>query len=210
MPSPRQPRKTRNLLAVAVAGAALTCVLVCAATLGNRYGLRWDQVLRWGRTGHWSSHRPLHLQRPYGMAPIAFDAFVRACSHAAVNPDRIGQTIGDDPRSVGYHHRDGTLTWRGADYDYTAATDIDVSGLTDKQISLLLHELARQGFACWYRHGGKWVGDEHIHAVYALLPMKPQLQRQVKLFLRERREAGLQPLRWEVKLHLHYRRLALR
>ena len=143
---------------------------------------------------------PFHLKRPYGMAPVAFDAFVRACHQAKVNPNRITQTIGEHPRSVGYHKRDGEVTVRGVKYDYTAATDIHVSGLSERQIARLLQELSKQGFACWYRHGGSWTLNEHIHAVYALLPMKPQLRRQVKQFLRERREAGLSPLKWQKKL----------
>ena len=189
-PQPGQPHKKRNLLAVAVLGAGLTCLV----TANYRYGWRWSGPFAYFLP------RPAHLTRPYGIAPEAFNAFVRACAHAGVSPDRITQTIGDFPLSKGYHHRDGTLLKHGVEYDYTAATDIHVMGLNDAQITRLLHELAQQGFACWYRHGGHWTGDEHIHAVYALLPMKSQLQRQVRLFLHERREAGLQPLKWERKL----------
>ena len=59
--------------------------------------------------------------------------------------------------------------------------------------------MAKQGFAAFYRHEGKWRGHEHVHAVYALLPMKIQLRRQVREFLRERRKARKPPLKWESK-----------
>jgi hypothetical protein len=151
--------------------------------------------------------RTARMQRPYGMAPAAFDAYLRACLRAGVNPDRIGQTIGDYPMSKGYHKRDGALTIRGRRIDYCTAVDLGVFDLDETRINKLLHELTIHGFACWYRHGGKWKGGEHIHAVYAFLPMKHQLHDQLINFLRERREAGLKPLQWEKKLRrrLRYR-----
>ena len=60
--------------------------------------------------------------------------------------------------------------------------------------------LSRQGFAPFYRRGPKWKDGEHIHAIYALLPMKPQLRGQVNEFLRARRRRGLPRLKWEKKL----------
>jgi len=42
------------------------------------------------------------------MAPPAFAAYLKACEQARINPNRIGQTIGNDPRSKGYHLQDGT------------------------------------------------------------------------------------------------------
>lgn len=135
------------------------------------------------------------LKRPYGMAPVAFEAFIRACQKAHVSPHRLTQTVGEDALSHGYHHRDGV--WHGL--DYCAATDIHVWGLDDAQVSRLNMALFSQGFAAWYRHGGKWTGHEHIHAVYAFLPMKPQLQGQLREFFQARRHMGFKPLKWERK-----------
>ncbi|MDQ3813044.1 MAG: hypothetical protein M3347_03735, partial [Armatimonadota bacterium] len=149
--------------------------------------------------------RPWGMSRPYGMAPEAFDAYIRACHRAGISPNRIGQTIGDHPRSVGYHKRDGVVIRHGRQYDYCAAVDLSTWNLSEPQINAWLRELARQGFAAWYHHGGKWTGGEHIHAVYALLPMKPQLRRQVRQFLAEREEKGRRPLAWETKLRRYAR-----
>ena len=130
-------------------------------------------------------NRIIPMSQPNGMAPQAFRAYLHACHAAKINPRRVTQTIGDFPLSFGYHFRDGTLTQNGERMDYCAATDVHVIGLNEKQIERWTRELGRNGFAAWYRHGGKWKGGEHIHAVYAFVPMKSQLKRQVKLFLRE-------------------------
>jgi len=126
------------------------------------------------------------MNRPYGMASEAFNAYVRACVRTGIHPLRIGQTIGDHPRSVGYHKRDGVLEWQDQKYDYTTAVDIGVFDLQPAQIDRFPQALSQQGFAAWYRHGPRWTGGEHIHAVYAFLPMKSQLKGQVRQFLRER------------------------
>jgi hypothetical protein len=128
---------------------------------------------------------PVHMERPYGMAPVAFDAYVRACVRTGIHPLRVGQTIGDHPRSVGYHKRDGVLRLNGQKYDYTAAIDIGAFDLQPAKIDRFVRELSKQGFAAWYRHGPRWKNGEHIHAVYAFLPMKYQLRGQVRKFLRE-------------------------
>ncbi len=143
------------------------------------------------------------LSRPYGMAPAAFDGFKRACYRAHVNPRRIGQTIGDNPLSVGYHKRDGTLNYRGQKLDYTAVVDLGTWDLTRPQINVLLEELARQGFAAFYREKGKWRGREHIHAIYAPLKMKPQLQEQIRGWTRGRQH---QPVySWQRKYARNWR-----
>lgn len=98
---------------------------------------------------------------------------------------RITQTIGNDPRSFGYHHRDGVLLVGGRRVDYCAAVDLATFDLSRPQINRLLVQLTRHQFAAWYRAGGKWRGDEHIHAIYTRLPMKAQLRRQVREFARE-------------------------
>jgi hypothetical protein len=149
--------------------------------------------------------QPMRMARPSGIAPIAFESYVRACNRAGIHPLRTSQTIGDFPRSVGYHKRDGVLVVCGRKIEYCAAVDMDVRDLSRARIDGFIKELGRQGFAAWYRHGPKWKNGEHIHAVYALLPMKPQLRGQVNLYLRERREAGLPPLKWETKLRRYKR-----
>jgi hypothetical protein len=142
---------------------------------------------------------PQRATRPYGMAPVAWQAYLRACDHAGIHPFRVGQTIGDDPRSVGYHKRDGVLRAGKEKFDYTAAVDLGTQDLSPQKINAFVEALASQGFAAFYRHKGKWKGGEHIHAIYAFLPMKPQLQIQVGEFLRERRRAGKSP-KWRAKL----------
>jgi hypothetical protein len=137
-------------------------------------------------------HKP-RLQRPAGMAPVAFKAFLQGCNAAHVHPFRISQTLGNYPRSKGYHLRDGTLNGEA----YSAALDLGVDDLRPHKRAELLEALARVGFAAWYRSGPKWKNDEHIHAVYAGLPMKPKLQSQVRLWNRERRAKGREALRWQ-------------
>jgi len=120
-----------------------------------------------------------------------------ACGEAKIHPFRLGQTIGDHPLSVGYHHRDGVVKFRGERLDYTAAVDLDTNDLKRAQLNRFLESLARQGFAAFYREGGKWRGREHIHAIYAPLPMKSQLQSQVREWEESRRRAGKRRYRWQ-------------
>ena len=176
--------------------AVVLLVLFCgAAWLLPRYG-----ALLPARVASLAPQLP--LSRPYGMAPAAFDGFVRACNGARVQPRRIGQTIGDHPKSVGYHLRDGTLNYRGQKLDYSAAVDIATQDLTRAQINRLLEELARQGFAAFYREKGHWKGGEHIHAIYAPLQMKPQLREQLHQWARARRRAKKPVYRWQKRLKL--------
>jgi len=181
----------RLLLAIAL----LACAVVGAQWLLARNGIvtpfRMPAVLP-----------PPPLTRPYGMAPAAFDGFKRACYRAKVQPRRIGQTIGDHPKSVGYHKRDGTLEYRGQKLDYSAAVDIGTQDLTRAQINKLLEELTRQGFAAFYREKGKWKGGEHIHAIYAPLQMKPQLRGQLSEWARKRRREKKPVYGWQKRLDL--------
>ncbi|HVF84354.1 MAG TPA: hypothetical protein VM821_00120, partial [Abditibacteriaceae bacterium] len=96
--------------------------------------------------------------RPYGMAPQAFKDYVRACARARINPRRISQTIGSDPRSVGYHRRDGVVVQNRRKVAYCAAVDVDTAGLRTGQIRRLCVALAREGFAAFYRRGAAWEG----------------------------------------------------
>jgi len=200
-PQPQKPRRARwwFLLGVCVVAAGAFFGVMAGNGISPRQ--MWSR-LRSGDTPKLSlelprAARPKHMSRPYGMAPIAFEAYVRACTNAGIHPFRIGQTIGDHPRSVGYHKRDGVLNIRGEKIDYCAAVDLGAFELTEEQRRRFLHHLTKQGFASWYRSGEKWRGAEHIHAIYALLPMKPQLEEQVREFMRERRDKGIKPLRWE-------------
>jgi len=138
------------------------------------------------------------------MAPAAFDGFVRACNNARVHPYRIGQTIGNHPLSVGYHQRDGVVRFRGEKIDYTAALDLGADDLTRTQLNRFLESLARQGFAAWYREGGKWRGREHIHAIYAPLRMKWQLQSQMREWEKERRRSRKPIYRWQKRWRRHW------
>jgi len=145
------------------------------------------------------------FSRPYGMAPAAFDGFVRACNRANIHPDRIGQTIGNHPLSVGYHRRDGVVSFRGQKIDYCAALDLGTSDLTRVQLARLLESLAAQGFASFYREGGKWRGREHIHAIYAPLPMKGQLQSQVREWERKRHREKKRRYEWQTRWRHRWR-----
>lgn len=171
---------------------ALGLLALCALIFG---------LIFLGRNGlHWPAPVPQpRLARPYGMAPAAFNGFVHACYRARIHPNRIGQTIGDHPLSVGYHKRDGVVKFRGQKLDYTAAVDIGTSDLTRAQINVFLEALASQGFAAFYREKGKWRGHEHIHAIYARLEMKPQLRGQLEEWNRKRRRARRKTYPWQLK-----------
>jgi hypothetical protein len=144
--------------------------------------------------------RERRMERPWGMAPEPFRAYLRACAAAKVHPWRIGQTIGDHPRSVGYHKSDGFIVEDGRRYEYTAAIDVGALDMTEARREIFLEALARQGFTPFWRSGPNWQGSEHIHAVYALIPMKPQLRGQVLEWLDKRRAEGKRLPRWVRKL----------
>jgi hypothetical protein len=120
------------------------------------------------------------------MAPQAFDALIRAAFHAGVSPDRVTQTIGNAPASKGTHARDGFVLDGAKPVPYCAAVDLSVHNLTRDSIKVLLHHLAVQGFAAWYRYQGSFAGHQHVHAVFVGLKMKPMLQAQVRDFLHDR------------------------
>ncbi len=139
------------------------------------------------------------------MAPSAYDGFVRACQRAKIHPVRIGQTIGDYPLSAGYHHRDGVVGFRGEKLDYCAAVDLGTSDLDRDQIARFLESLGKQGFAAFYREKGKWRGREHIHAIYAPLRMKWQLQGQVREWETARKRAGKRRHPWQKRWRRNWR-----
>ena len=188
MEKPQHNPRFRRVLMVLIALSALVL-----GVLLTQQNTRWFQSVPLPRVV------PQKLSRPYGMAPVAWQAYLRACKTAKIHPNRIGQTLGDHPNSVGYHKRDGVLQRSKEKIDYTAAVDLGVLDLTPQQTNAFVDALASQGFAAFHRHEGKWKGNEHIHAIYAFLPMKPQLQIQVGEFLRARRKAK-KPVKWEKKL----------
>jgi hypothetical protein len=114
-----------------------------------------------------------------GMDPEASDRL--RC--AGVTSTMISQTVGYASASAGYHAPDGTVDG----HSYTAAVDLRVRGMTSTQITALLHRLAQNGFAAWYRQPGHdgWPSSEapHIHAVFAGVVMKAQLREQVRDWL---------------------------
>ncbi len=122
------------------------------------------------------------MKRPYGMALPAFQAFIRACTEAGISPTRVTQTIGNAPASAGFHAPDGVLNSER----YCAAVDLHTRDLNRTQIKKLLNAMAKQGFAAWYRFEGSFANNQHLHAVYAALPMKRQLRAQVVDFLNDR------------------------
>lgn len=97
---------------------------------------------------------------------------------------RITQTLNNRKTASNYHGPDMTLKGR----TYTAAVDLSVRCLDASSIKRLLSQLANHGFAAWYRENGKdgWKGANHIHAVWAAEPLKPQLRDQIKSWLNGR------------------------
>lgn len=192
----RRSRVVRGLTAAVcgllVGGGVLWCFNPELVTRSlSRADLNTYSVARFG---------PSVWARPYGMAPQAFKEFLAACREMNISPNRIGQTIGNHPRSVGYHKRDGVLKVGGERIDYTAAVDLSVTDLNDVQIAQFCRLLGKHGFAAWYRHGPRWRNGEHVHAVWGSLPMKQELRGQVTDWLRERRLAGGKAYGWERKV----------
>jgi hypothetical protein len=113
----------------------------------------------------------------WGLHPRASDAL----RSIGVTSGRIMQTIGNAPASAGYHAQDGTVNGQ----PYTAAVDLSVSGMSATQIRNFLEQLAKVGFAGWYRVDGHdgWSGVTHVHAVYANCYMKTQLRAQIRSWL---------------------------
>ncbi len=111
----------------------------------------------------------------YGLHPDASNALVSI----SITSARILQTIGSAAASAGTHAQDGTASGK----PYSAATDLSVSGLSSTQIATLLDDLARVGYAGWYRRPGfdGWPASEiaHIHVIWVGAPMKRSLRDQI-------------------------------
>ena len=111
----------------------------------------------------------------YGLHPDASNALVSI----GITSARILQTIGSAAAFAGIHAQDGTASGK----PYSAATDLSVSGLSSTQIATLLDDLARVGYAGWYRRPGfdGWPASEiaHIHVIWVGAPMKRSLRDQI-------------------------------
>jgi hypothetical protein len=125
-----------------------------------------------------ASHRLLKS----GLHPKASDA-LRKLNIPAY---RIIQTVGNAPASNGVHLPDGSANG----HPYTAAVDISTKNLDNSEIKRTLERLGRVGFAAFFRNPGQdgWPSNEaqHIHAVYAGVPMKDVLDSQVRDYLNQR------------------------
>lgn len=139
------------------------------------------------------------------MAPVAFKAFILACVQTKIHPFRIGQTLSDHPRSVGYHLSDGTLKINGKREKYTTALDLGAWDLSRAKLNEFTENLAKGGFAAFYREGPKWKGGEHIHAIFAGLPMKSQLRGQIRQWESKRRLERKKSYAWQRKWRRFWR-----
>jgi hypothetical protein len=111
---------------------------------------------------------------------------------AHIVPNRIGQTIGDDPRSKGYHRQDGI--WNGE--PYCAAVDLGVNDLSPAKrtdlLELRLMKVSLPGI------GAALAGASmNTFMLRMRAAMKPQLREQVRKWNRERAESGHKSLLWQ-------------
>ena len=106
--------------------------------------------------------------------------------------ERLTNSFNPSKASSNYHGVDYTSNG----INYSAAIDISVRCLTERQICILLDELSMRGFAGWYRKKGEdgWSGKNHIHAIWVAAPLKRQLAFQVKKWLAG--QSRRQPLLW--------------
>lgn len=122
-------------------------------------------------------------KKPSGMADVAWEAYQLASANANIDIStradaRVVQALGYAEKSKGFHAPDGTLKGK----PYTAAMDLSVRGLTDNQIATWMDEMARAGIGSFFRDPDDplWRNNGHIHGFYCGLPMKPQLDSQVR------------------------------
>jgi hypothetical protein len=113
-----------------------------------------------------------------GLHPDASDRL----RFAGIAATQITQTIGNAAASAGTHAADGAAGGKS----YSAATDISIKNLNDAQVKVLIDELAKLGFAPYYRKPGAdgWPASEarHLHVVYAGCKMKLALRNQMRDF----------------------------
>ena len=132
------------------------------------------------------------------MHPAALAAWEATCKAANLRPV-IVQTLGNAPKSKGFHAADGKYkNPKGEWVEYCAAIDVSVRQLAtrlsdgatvemnESRIHWFLSKLAENGFAGWYRRESQGFDDKHLHAVFAGVKMKAGLRRQVTDFLNDR------------------------
>lgn len=114
----------------------------------------------------------------FGLSQLASDSLRQIGTPAS----RVGQTIGSYSGSAGTHEADGRIN----NVEYTAAVDLHVHDLDDPAMKLLLGRLAGVGFCGFARIPGRdhWPEGEarHVHCVFAGVPCKEQLRRQIHDF----------------------------
>lgn len=124
------------------------------------------------------------MNRPTGMHPTAFNNYIWACFGAHVSPDRVMQTVGTAPASAGSHKADTNYKFdNGHTEPITGAIDLRTKDLTPTQIQNLLYFLFHAGFVGWWRHEGSFKDNQHIHAIWVGMKLKPFLQAQFWDFL---------------------------
>lgn len=129
------------------------------------------------------------MNRPKGMHPEAFKAFIQACFDAGVSPQRVVQTLGNAAASHGTHGRDGSFELPdGSKESYSAAVDLSVKHpeITAAKRNALLITMWDNGFAGWYRQAPEFPNNEHCHCIYLGVPMKRSLRDQAHAFLAHR------------------------
>lgn len=104
-----------------------------------------------------------------GLDPLASDALRRA----GLSASDVTQGLGHAAASKGTHEAEPGSR-------HTGSVDIRTSGRSTAEIKKIVHRLRAQGFAAWYRN---WPGNQHIHAVYAGIPLKGSTSSQVQAFL---------------------------
>lgn len=126
------------------------------------------------------------MERPTGMHPEAFAAYVTACFQAGISPARVVQTLGHAAASAGTHGKDGTfINENGKPEAYSAALDLSVKHprLTVEQRERLQKKLWSNGFGFWYRQAPEFPNNEHLHGIYFGVKMKRSLRNQAHAFL---------------------------
>lgn len=135
------------------------------------------------------------LKHIHPRAMAALEKAQRSANMKAV----IVQTLGNAKDSAGFHAADGTYKAAdGSAVKYCAAVDFSVRQkgtklsdgskvpMDEAHIQWFLSHLANNGWVGWYRRPSQGFHDPHIHCVYAGVPMKAQLQAQVRDFVNDR------------------------
>lgn len=129
--------------------------------------------------------------RPKGMPVVAWEAYQIACDAAEIDittrdDARVVQALGYAEKSKGFHAPDPGVGGSGAinHEKYTGAMDCSIKGLSDTRIATWIDEMARAGIAAFFRNPDDpvWRGNGHIHGMYCGVPLKDELDSQVRDF----------------------------